>query len=86
MPEYAMDSFALPAVSLSAKVKVASSFSLSRVMVACCSLPPAVTVTLFKSSATAFSVMRFVGSARITSMVSMPVKVAAFRSGVSVSV
>jgi len=81
-----MFSVALPAGSFSAKIKVARSFAVSRAMEADCFLPPAVTVTLFKSISIAFSAMAFVGSVSVTPIVSTPVKVAAFRSGVSASV
>ncbi len=77
---------ALPAASFSGKVKVACSLALSRVTAAVCSLPLAVTVTLWKAISAALRVIAFNGSASVTSIVSTPEKVAALRSGVRVSV
>ena len=51
-----------------------------------CSLPAAVTVTDWKAISAALRVMEFTGSDTRTSMDSTPVKAAALRSGVRVSV
>jgi len=81
-----MESVALPAASLLGKVKVACSLFFSSLMVAVCCLPSALTVTDWKAIWTALSVMWSVGSARVTSMDSTPVNVAAVRLGVRVRV
>ena len=80
-----MERVALPAGSLSGKVKVACCLSASRVTAAFCSLPAAVTVTLWKAISAELRVIEAVGSARSKSMDSTPENVAALRSGVRVS-
>ena len=68
------------------KVKVACSLAASRETVAVCRLPAAVTVTDWKAISAEFRVIWVAGSARVTSMDSTPVSVAALRSGVRVRV
>jgi len=82
MPVYLMASVTLPAGSVLAKVKVACSLSGSSETVA---VWPA-TATETKVISAAFRVMVFEGFSRATVMVSSPVKVAALRSGVRMSV
>ena len=86
MPVKWMVRVALPAGTGAAKVKVACCFFSSSETAAVCCLPVAVTVTVWKAISMALSVMVLEGSLSVMSMVSTPVKVAAFRSGVSASV
>jgi hypothetical protein len=82
MPLYAIVRCALPAGSTCGNVNVACCLSASTETAAASVAPAAVAVTLLNVISAAFSVIVFEGSVSVTSIVSSPVNVAAFRSGV----